>query len=185
MNKWFAISLGAILGITHIGMIGLIANRKSMPVINLPISDYTSYNVEATEDGYTIQYQANDPKVMEVNKDISRPAGFLGFGRSEVRTKEQYTMEGARHLESKQGGKLSAAQVECIKAAGGGESTGQLVGGSIGASVATTLTSIPYVGWVLAGAATVMGMEQGGEIGGQMAMDFAECEDIDSMENDE
>ena len=56
MNKWFAISLGAILGITHIGMIGLIANRKSMPVINLPTSDYTSYNVEATEDGYTIQY---------------------------------------------------------------------------------------------------------------------------------
>ncbi len=41
------------------------------------------------------------------------------------------------------------------------------------------------VGWVLAGAATVMGMEQGAEIGGQMAMDFAECEDIDSMENDE
>ena len=185
MNKWFAISLGAILGITHIGMIGLIANRKSMPVINLPTSDYTSYNVEATEDGYTIQYQANDPKVMEVNKDISRPAGFLGFGRVEVQTREEYTMEGARHLESKQGGKLSAAQVECIKAAGGGESTGQLVGGSIGASVATTLTSIPYVGWVLAGAATVMGMEQGGEIGGQMAMDFAECEDIDSMENDE
>ena len=184
MNKWFAISLGAILGITHIGMIGLIANRKSMPVINLPTSDYTSYNVEATEDGYTIQYQANDPKVMEVNKDISKPAGFLVFGRAEVRTREEYTMEGARHLESKQGGKLSAAQVECIKAAGGGESTGQLVGGSIGASVATTLTSIPYVGWVLAGAATVMGMEQGGEIGGQMAMDFAECEDIDSIVED-
>jgi hypothetical protein len=50
------------------------------------------------------------------------------------------------------------------------------VGGSIGASVATTLTSIPYVGWVLAGAATVMGMEQGAEIGGQMATEFADCD---------
>ena len=182
MNKWFAISLGAILGITHIGMIGLIANRKSMPVINLPTSDYTSYNVEATEDGYTIQYQANDPKVMEVNKDISKPAGFLGFGRAEVRTREEYTMEGARHLESKQGGKLSAAQVECIKAAGGGESTGKIVGGSLGATIATTLTSIPYVGWVLAGTATMFGMEQGAEIGGTMATEFADC-DPDLQDN--
>ncbi len=176
MNKWFAISLGAILGITHIGMIGLIANRKSIPVINLPTSDYTSYNVKATEDGYTIQYQANDPKVMEVNKDISRPAGFLGFGRAEVQTREQYTMDGARHLESGDPGKLSAAQVECIRAAGGGESTGKIVGGSIGATIATTLTSIPYVGWVIAGATTVMGMEQGAEIGGQMATEFADCD---------
>jgi len=32
------------------------------------------------------------------------------------------------------------------------------------------------VGWVLAGAATMLGMEQGAEIGGQMAMDFADCE---------
>ena len=179
MNKWFAISLGAIIGVGHIGMIGIIANRNSFPVVNLPVGDYTSYNVEADKEGYTIQYQSNDPKVMEVNKDISRPAGFLGFGRSEVRTTEQYTMEGARHLESGEPGKLSAAQVECIKAAGGGESTGKIVGGSMGASIAPTLTTIPYVGWVLAGFATIFGMEQGAEIGGQMAMDFAECEDVE------
>ena len=43
----------------------------------------------------------------------------------------------------------------------------------------TGIASIPYVGWVLAGAATMLGMEQGAEIGGQMAMDFAGCEDID------
>ena len=49
----------------------------------------------------------------------------------------------------------------------------------MGASIAPTLTSIPYVGWVLAGFATLFGMEQGGEIGGQMAMDFAECEDVE------
>ena len=52
-----------------------------------------------------------------------------------------------------------------------------MVGGSVGASVASSgLASIPYVGWVLAGAATMLGMEQGAEIGGQMAMDFAECD---------
>jgi hypothetical protein len=54
------------------------------------------------------------------------------------------------------------------------------VGGSIGAAVGTSgLASVPYVGWVLAGAATMLGMEQGAEIGGQMAMDFAGCEDVE------
>ena len=54
------------------------------------------------------------------------------------------------------------------------------MGGSVGAGVASTgIASIPYVGWVLAGAATMRGMEQGGEIGGQMAMDFAGCEYVE------
>ena len=61
-------------------------------------------------------------------------------------------------------------------AAGGGESTGRIVGGGIGAAVGTSgLASVPYVGWVLAGAATMLGMEQGAEIGGEMARDFADC----------
>ena len=57
------------------------------------------------------------------------------------------------------------------------------MGGSIGATVASSgLASIPYVGWVLAGAATLFGMEQGAEIGGQMATEFADC-DPDLQDN--
>jgi hypothetical protein len=52
----------------------------------------------------------------------------------------------------------------------------------MGATIATTLTSIPYVGWVLAGAATVFGMDQGAQIGGQMATEFADC-DPDLIDN--
>ena len=157
-------------------MIGLLVNQKSFPQLNLPIGDYTSYSVEAGKEGYRINYRANDPLRLGVKKQVERPAGFLGLGKSKTNYEEQYTMDGARHLEGDADPKLSAAQVECIKAAGGGESTGKIVGGSIGASVAPTLTTIPYVGWVLAGFATLFGMEQGGEIGGQMAMDFAECD---------
>jgi len=180
MNKWIGISLGTIVGISHLGMIGMLANRSEFPQLNLPITEYTSYSVEAGKDGYRINYRANDPLIMGVRKSVDRPAGFLGFGRSKTTFEEQYTMDGSRHLDSGgTEGKLSAAQVKCIKAAGGGESTGKIVGGSIGASVATTgVASIPYVGWVLAGAATVLGMEQGAQIGGQMAMDFAGCDDI-------
>ena len=176
MNKWFVITLGSILGVSHIGMIGMLATRNSFPQLNLPISDYTSYTVEAGKDGYRINYRANDPKVMEVTKDVQRPAGFLGLGKAEVHSSEEYTMDGSRHLSSRSGSKMSAAQEECIKAAGGGEQTGRIVGGSVGAAVGTSgLASIPYVGWVLAGAATVLGMEQGAEIGGNMATDFSKA----------
>ena len=179
MNKWIGISLGTVVGISHIGMIGLLANRTSFPA--LPVSDYTSYTVESGKEGYRINYRANDPLIMGVRKNVERPAGFLGFGQSKSHYEEQYTMEGSRHLYNADGSpKISAAREQCIKAAGGGESTGKIVGGSIGAAVGTTgIASIPYVGWVLAGAATMLGMEQGAEIGGQMAMDFAGCEDID------
>ena len=181
MKKWIGISLGALVGISHISMIGMLANRSKLPVVNVPVGPYTSYQVSATEKGYTINYRANDPKVMHVERDIKKKGGFLGLGKTKSHFEEQYTMEGSRHLYNADGSpKISAAREECIKAAGGGESTGKIVGGSIGAAVGTTgIASIPYVGWVLAGAATMLGMEQGAEIGGQMAMDFAGCEDVE------
>ena len=176
-TKWVAIGLGTVVGVSHIGMIGMLATRSKFPIVNLPVGEYTSYSVEAGKEGYRINYRANDPLRLGVRKQVDRPAGFLGFGRSKTSYEEQYTMDGARHLEGRDQGKISATQERCLKAAGGGESTGKIVGGSIGASVASSgLASIPYVGWVLAGAATMLGMEQGGEIGGQMAQDFAGCD---------
>jgi len=175
MNKWFAISLGTILGVSHLGMIGLIANRNQFPLVNLPVGDFTTYQVEADKEGYTIQYQANDPKVMEVNKDISKPAGFLGFGRAEVRTTEQYTMDGSRHMGGEEPGKLSAAQLKCIKAAGGGESTGAIVGASVATGFAPMLTGIPYVGWLASGWLVMFGQDVGSQIGGEITTTVKGC----------
>ena len=61
MNKWIGISLGTVVGISHIGMIGLLANRSSFPKLDLPITEYTSYSVRAGKEGYEINYRANDP----------------------------------------------------------------------------------------------------------------------------
>ena len=38
------------------------------------------------------------------------------------------------------------------------------------------------VGWVLAGATTMLGMDQGAEIGGKMSKDFKGCDDIELNE---
>ena len=187
MNKWIGISLGSILGLTHIAMIGMVANRNQLPQINLPVGDYTSYNVQAGKDGYSIEYKSNDPTVMTVEKDIKRKAGFLGLGNNTTKVTEQYTMGGSEHVEGTGGsatGDSEKKSVACIKAVGGGEQTGRLVGGSVGAAVAGSgLASVPYVGWVLAGAATMMGMEQGAEIGGQMVEDLNPDCDIEEAES--
>ncbi len=166
-NKWIAISLGTVLGITHIGMIGLLANRKTMPVVNLPVGPYTSYKVEANKEGYKIEYKANDPKTMLVERDIKKKGGFLGLGNNIVRVREEVKVDGSEYSSNPVAIQGSKSE-ECIEAIGAGKGTGKMVGASVGAAVAPSLTGIPFVGWVLAGAATMMGMEQGADIGGTM-----------------
>tara|TARA_R100000008_G_scaffold35709_1_gene20301 strand:- start:37 stop:591 length:555 start_codon:yes stop_codon:yes gene_type:complete len=177
MNKWIGISLGAIVGLSHIGMIGVISRQQKFPVVNLPVGPYTAYTVKANKEGYLINYRANDPLVMEVTKDVKRPGGFLGLGTKTIKTRELYTMDGSQHLEDRESGNgLSKTEVACIKAEGGGEQTGRIVGGGLGAAAGTSLASVPYVGWVLAGAATMIGMDTGADIGGTMARDLSNCE---------
>ena len=177
MKKWIGISLGTLLGISHIGMIGMIARKESFPKLNLPIGEYTSYNVVANKEGYSINYRAHDPRVLVKSEGVERPAGFLGFGKAKVSKHEQYYIAPSQ---SESGGGMSPEMVACLKKKGAGEGTGRLVGGGLGTAVVsnTGLASVPIVGWVLAGAVTMMGMEQGAEIGGNMAGDFAkECQE--------
>ena len=66
----------------------------------------------------------------------------------------------------------SSKSEACIKAIGGAEGTGRLVGSSVGATAAPALSGIPFVGWVAAGWVTMFSGNQGAEIGGGMAEDL-------------
>ena len=191
-SKWIALGLGGIVGISHISMIGLISNRKpenSLPKINLPdVGPYSSYNVIAGLDGYSINYKANDPKIMVTTKDLVQKGGFLGLANEKTQVVQEYTMDGAFHhggpVSTKSAWidpsalgvpgekKISAKTAECIKAIGGAEQSGRLVGSSVGAAAAPTLSGIPFVGWLAAGWVTMFGGNQGAEIGGNMAKDL-------------
>ena len=198
-TKWVAIGLGGLLGLSHLGMIGIIANRKPLskfPQLNVPVSEYTSYELEAGTEGYRIRYNANDPKSMFTTKTIPGKGGLFSKGQPTILTQE-YTMNGAVHhdgpvstrtawidpsgLTGDGEKKISAKTIECIKARGSGEGTGRMVGGSVGASVGSGLSSIPFVGWVLAGAASMIGMNEGADIGGDLAEQFSDAciEDIE------
>ena len=190
-TKLFALGLGGLLGLSHLGMIGLLAQRESkFPKLDLPVSEYTSYEVEAGEDGYRVRYRSNDPKTMITTKNVSGGGGLFSKGQS-TEIYQEYTMDGAIHhdgpvstrnawidpsaLTGEGEKKLSAKTIECIKARGSGEGTGRMVGGSVGASVGSGLTSIPFVGWVLAGAASMIGMNEGAELGGDIAESFTDA----------
>ena len=167
--KQVGIGLGVLLGVSHIGMIGMIANRSSkMPSLNLPVSEYTSYKAKVSMDGYEIEYRANDPKTVQRIREVKKKGGFLGLGDNRESIIEQVPVQPYRQRD--EWDQADARSEECIKAIGSGEGTGRMVGASVGGAVATTgLASIPYVGWVLAGAATMIGMDAGSEIGGSMA----------------
>ena len=177
MNKWLTISLGAVLGISHIGMIGLLSNRESkLPSLDIPVGPYTSYLAEVNKEGYRISYKANDPKTMYITKDIKTKGGFLGLANNTEKVTEEYTMDGAVHTKPNNSSTTIAngKSEACIKAIGGAEGTGRLVGSSVGAAAAPSLSSITFVGWVAAGWVTMFSGNQGADIGGSMAESMSE-----------
>ena len=200
-TKWFALGAGGLLGISHIGMIGMLAtkNNSKLPDFNLPSGPYSAYNIEANEEGYKVAYRANDPKVMWREELIKEKGGFLGLANENKKVVSQYTMDGAFHHggpvstrsawidpaalavtggKSDADGNVTAKTEACIKAVGGGEQPGRLVGTSVGAAAAPAVSGIPFVGWLAAGWVAMFGGNQGAELGGNMAADFADaCEE--------
>ena len=192
MKKWIGLSLGTLIGVSHIAMIGMLSNRESkLPSLDIPVGDYTTYQAEVTEDGYKIAYKSNDPKTGFITKDIKEKGGFLGLATETTKITEEFFMDG----QTNQGGPVSnhrswlegkpgltqeeAANITtirkseaCIKAVGSAEGTGRLVGTSVGAAAAPAVSSIPFVGWVAAGWIAMFGGNQGAEIGGNMAEDL-------------
>ena len=192
--KWISFGIvGSLFAVSHIGMIGYIATREKskIPNINVPVGPYTTYAISADENGYKLSYKANDPKTAYITKDIKEKAGFLGLSNNTTKIAEEYFLDG----QTNQGGPVSnhrswlsgtpgltqqeAADItaarkseECIKAIGSAEGTGRLVGTSIGAAAAPTVSTIPFVGWVVAGWVAMFGGNQGAEIGGNMAEDI-------------
>jgi len=175
--KWVVLTVGTVFGAAHFGVIGHLMNKTQIPIINLPVGEYTAYQVEAYEGGYRIQYRANAPTVMGKDKVIVKKNGFFGIGGdTKIIQKEEYTMDGAIHLQGGEVGKLTAQKIECIKAEGGGENAGRLVGTSIGASAAPMFSGIPYIGWLAAGWIAMFGGNTGAEIGGEIATMSKDCD---------
>ena len=188
--KWTAISLGSIVAIAHIGVLGHLVRREpdriQVPTINIPRgTPYSSYKIEAGKDGYTIEYKANDPAILESQKSLSldqEKKGFFGRGGTEVRRewrRDQYTAEGVRNIGGAAvdgEGKLSAKDAECLVADAGARSQGAMAGSAITTGlVAPAVINIPYIGWLAAGWAALLGNKAGETIGSEVGSVFNDC----------
>ena len=190
--KWTAISIGGLIAITHIGVLGHLIRQPrrvvEVPTINIPRgTPYSSYKIEAGKEGYSIEYKANDPKVLESERSVDlvqtkNKKGFVGGSelfedRNEYR-RDQYTMEGVRNMggASLPGEGKSAKDIECIVADAGARSQGAMAGSAITTGlVAPAVMNIPYIGWLAAGWATLLGNSAGESIGSQVGSVFNDC----------
>ena len=163
--KWTAISVGSIVAIAHIGVLGHLVRREpdrfQVPTINIPRgTPYSSYKIEAGKEGYTIEYKANDPAILESQRSLSLDKdkkGWFGGGterRREWRT-DQFTAEGVRNMggAAVDGEGKSAKDVECLIADAGARSQGAMAGSAIATGVAVPAVMGIHIsdGWQLDG----------------------------------
>ena len=192
MNNKLKIAAGVVGGafaLAHIGLLGYVIHRPKqprvpqVPTIQIPQgTPYSSYKLEATKDGYSIEYKANDPAILESHRSLNLDKDKKGmFGGSHERRTEyrsdQYTMDGTRNMggATTEEGK-SAKDIECIVADAGARSQGAMAGSAIAAGVAVpALSGVPYIGWLAGGWALLLGQKAGSELGSQVGEVFNDC----------
>ena len=81
-NKVLIGSIGILFGVSHIALV--LEKSNKLPIINLPVGPYTTYQVDASEFGYKISYMANDPKVLNSVRRSEIPKGFFGNKKEKI-----------------------------------------------------------------------------------------------------
>ena len=187
--KWAAISVGGVIAVAHIGVLGHLIRRPpepkvaEVPTINIPSGPYTSYKITAGKEGYTIEYKANDPAILESQRSLSLDKdkkGLFGGGTETRREwrRDQYTAEGTRNMggAAVDGEGKSAKDIECIVADAGARSQGAMAGSAVASGVLVpAVVNIPYIGWLAAGWAALLGNNIGSSAGSLVNSAISDC----------
>tara|TARA_X000001382_G_scaffold130754_1_gene126775 strand:- start:2225 stop:2767 length:543 start_codon:yes stop_codon:yes gene_type:complete len=175
LGKKVVVGLILFVGVANAG--ALIGHTFRQPIqpsqINYPpVGDYSSYTVTVNPDGsYSVDYKGHDPKVLDNESYVDTSNGLFGIGGRSTTTRNTQQIAGGQS----EVGKSDARSEECIKAEGGGESNGALVGASLGTAATPFLVGIPYVGWLASGWAVMLGQDMGSSIGGSVASSIKGC----------
>ena len=174
--KGISIGLGTVLVASNFYTITLLSKKSNLPMFDLPVSKYSTYEIEADMQGYRIRHRMHDPRIIGSVETSKKPAGFLGASKA-LSTKETQRVAGEKDVTIINNDELTAKQIACIKERAKGESTGQLIGTSVatGTGLVTSLSNVPMIGWFLSGFATNTARREGGKLGGNMASDFNDC----------
>lgn len=179
LGKKIVVGLAIFVGVANVGAI--IGHNLRTPIqpaqINYPpVGDYSSYTVTVNPDGsYSVDYKGHDPTVLDNDSYVDTSNGLFGIGGRTTKTKSNQYVPGTPSEGVNVSGKSDARSEECIKAEGGGESNGALVGASLGTAATPLLVGIPYVGWLASGWAVMLGQDMGSSIGGSVASSIKGC----------
>lgn len=155
-----SLGLGAILVTSNFYTITLLGNSSKLPIFDLPVSNYSSYKIEASKQGYSIKHFMHDPKIITKTESSKTP---LRFSNKDIIFKEKIErIAGHEHKELI----INPEKISCLKRQGKNEGTGELLGTSIvnGSGATTFLASIPIVGWFVSGFATNKAQQIGRDI---------------------
>jgi hypothetical protein len=174
--KGVAVGLGTAFVSSQFYAINLLATKPNLPMFDLPVSKYSTYEIEADMDSYRIRHRMHDPRIIASIENTRKPAGFLGASKA-LSTKETQKVAGEKDVTIINNDELTAKQIACIEERAKGESTGELIGTSVatGTGLVTSLSNVPIIGWFLSGFATNQARREGGKIGADMASDFNDC----------
>ena len=176
-KNWGVIALVSILGVSNLSLMNTLVSHKftsPYPNLNLPVGPYTSYRVVTTENGYSISYKANDPKILARTKLVDEEKGLFKKD-SKLSLRETYTMNSESSSQQSEGSVMTDKDIACIKVEGSGNATGRVVGASVGVKAAPMVSSIPIVGWLAAGLVTMFAQDKASEIGGDIAKNYNDC----------
>ena len=84
-------------------------------------------------------------------------------------------MQGEGSKKEVEGTVMTDKDIACIKVEGSGNSTGRVVGASVGVKAAPMVSNIPIVGWLAAGLVTMFAQDKASEIGGDIAKNYNDC----------
>ena len=91
--KIFIGTLGALFAVSHIGLVGYLMRQPyQVPTINIPRGDYSSYELNAGPDGYSVKYKANDPAILESQRSLDLDKDCLLYTSPSPRDKRQSRM---------------------------------------------------------------------------------------------
>jgi len=174
--KGISVGLGTVFVASNFYTISLLSKKPNLPIFDLPVSKYSTYEIEADKDSYKIRHRMHDPRIIASIESSKKPAGFLSASKAYV-TKETQRIAGEKDVTIVNNNELTAKQIACIEERAKGESTGEMIGTSVatGTGLSSTLSGIPVVGWFLSGFATNQARREGGKIGADMASDFNDC----------
>ena len=95
--KGISVGLGSIFVASNFYTINLLSKKSSLPMFDLPVSKYSTYEIQADKEGYRILHRMHDPRIIASVESTKRPAGFLGASKA-LSTKESQKIAGESNV---------------------------------------------------------------------------------------